>query len=105
MIHFESFCKATKLTWISKTYQSSDNTSWKIFFHHMFKEKSLPIIFEGSIANIKKLATNTTNKFWKEVMFRERPFDFQGGGGGGGVWSGWNIFFTCFQRQNFFSAP
>ena len=22
--------------------------------------------------------------------------------GGGGVWSGWNIFFTCFQRQNFF---
>ena len=26
----------------------------------------------------------------------------RGGGGGGGFWSGWNILFTCFQRQNFF---
>ena len=27
MIHFESFCKENKLTWISKTYKSSDNTA------------------------------------------------------------------------------
>ena len=26
-------------------------------------------------------------------------------GGGGGFWSGWNIFFTCFQRQKFFLTP
>ena len=33
-----------------------------------------------------------------KMVIRERPFDFQGGGGGG-VWSGWNVFFTCFKRQ------
>ena len=38
----------------------------------------------------------------RNIPIRERPFDFQGGGG---VWSGWNIFFTCFQRQIFLSAP
>ena len=35
---------------------------------------------------------------------RERPFDFQGGGGGFFGQAG-IFFFTCFQRQTFFSAP
>ena len=44
-------------------------------------------------SNWRKLKTN--------FKLRERPLTSQGGGG---VWSGWNILFTCFQRQTKISS-
>ena len=37
MIHLDSFCKATKLTWVQKIYKSSDDNSWKIMAREILK--------------------------------------------------------------------
>jgi hypothetical protein len=39
MIHLKSFCKASKLTWIKKIYNSPESNSWKIIAKEIFKEK------------------------------------------------------------------
>lgn len=68
MIHLESFCKASKLAWVKKINHARDDNSWKILAQHIFKEKSIPIILEGSTQNVRQLAKQLRNKFWKDVL-------------------------------------
>ena len=68
MLHLDTFCKASKLSWINKIYKSSDTTSWKSVAIEVFQEKFLPMVFEGSIERIKLMKNKMNNMFWKEVL-------------------------------------
>ena len=68
MIHLESFCKATKLTWVQKIYKSSDDNSWKIMAREILKERHIAFIFEGTIPQLKIKANKIKNIFWKEIL-------------------------------------
>ena len=68
MLHIESFCKASKLSWIKKIYNTPEKSTWKIVTQTIFKEKHLPILFECTVERIKRLARSVNNIFWKEVL-------------------------------------
>ena len=68
MLHFNSFCKSSKLSWINKIYTTSNSNSWKIMVQELLKEKHISFVFEGSIDRIKCIAKKVKNKFWKEVL-------------------------------------
>lgn len=68
MIHLSTFCKSSKLAWVKKLYISPETNSWRITACEMHKEKHVPLIFEGSINQIKSMANNMNNPFWKEVL-------------------------------------
>ena len=67
-LHIESFCKASKITWIKKIYNCSDRNTWKILVNTILKEKYLPFLFECTIDRIKLKARTIQNIFWKEVF-------------------------------------
>ena len=46
MLHFTSFCKAAKLTWVKKLYTSAETNGWILVVMEIFKEKHIPFIFE-----------------------------------------------------------
>ena len=68
MLHFTSFCKAAKLTWVKKLYTSAETNGWILVAKEIFKEKHIPFIFEGNTTKIKSKAKEIQNLFWKEVL-------------------------------------
>ena len=68
MLHFTSFCKAAKLTWVKKLYTSAETNGWILVVKEIFKEKHIPFIFEGNTKKIKSKAKEIQNLFWKEVL-------------------------------------
>ena len=68
MIHLNSFCKASKLTWIKRLYTAESVNPWKILALEILKEKYPQCIFECSTENIVSLTTKLQNPFWKEVV-------------------------------------
>ena len=68
IIHFPSFCKASKLSWLKKIYNTDCTNSWKIMLSQVFEEKQLRLIFEGSVTCISAKSRKIKNLFWKEVL-------------------------------------
>ena len=70
MLHFNSFCKASKLTWMRNLYESPCSNPWKIIAITILNEKHNVIhFFEGTNTNMNLYLSNDIKKqCWKEVI-------------------------------------
>ena len=68
MLDFKEFCKATKITWINKIYNATNDPMWLCIFKKIFNSLPLPLIFEGDTYNLRQSYLQTTNLFWKDVL-------------------------------------
>ena len=68
MLHFSSFCKASKLSWVKRLYNTPETNSWIVIAKEIFKEKYIPFIFEGAVKCTQNMVRQLKNQFWKEVL-------------------------------------
>ena len=68
MIHLPSFCRALKLSWLKKIFQSTQTCAWKSMVTTVLGESQLMYLLDGSFEYIDKISKCIKNMFWKEFL-------------------------------------